>query len=104
MAEPVLDKSSPIPRVTWGFFIGFCVLLVAGAQFKMRMDDTVDRQQKYIERRDAQHAAHQEWSEGSHRSQQDEIARLESELEETHGRIDAMCQELAARWGEVICE
>ena len=82
----VLDDRTPLPRVTIGFFLGFVALVIAGTQFKVRQDDVADRQAKYIERRDAQHAATQ------------------AELEELHDRYDRLCQEIAARWSEVVCD
>ena len=88
----IISEGSALPRVTLGFFLAVIGLVVGGTQFYTQMSDVSARQAKYIERRDQQHA-----------EQQAEIRALEAELAATHDRIDAMCQELAAQWQEVVC-
>ena len=92
MPDEIIDKGSAIPRVSWAVFLTIMAFVVAGTRFQTRMDDVADRQQKYVERRDQQHAAQQEL-----------IEMLEAEIESTHDRMDALCQEVAARWQEVVC-
>lgn len=93
MMMKVIDKSSPIPRVSWAFFLAFVALVVAGTTFRNRMEDVADRQTKYIERRDQQHAA-----------QQVEIDALRAELRAHEEEYHDVCSELAVRWQELICD
>lgn len=92
----VLDRSSPIPRVTWGVFLSVLAAFGAGTVFFYRMNDVAERQQKYIERRDEQHATHQEWSEREHAEKDEQIAKLREEH-------DRLCEAVALHIREAIC-
>ena len=100
----IIDRSSPIPKVSWSVFLGVVALIVAATTWKnlsesthLRLrndiDDTVARQNKYIQRRDEQHAA-----------QQVEIDRLRAELRDHEERYHRMCHEIAVRLEEAICD
>ena len=89
----MLDNSAPIPRVSWGFFLGFCAMLLAGSRFWYSMDDVKDRQLKYIDRRDAQHV-----------EQQEEIDALRQENIKLEDKLERLCHQVAIRWQEDICE
>ncbi len=103
----ILDRSSPIPRVTWGVFLSVVAVIVAGTTWKNRSDtahtelraataDVGDRQAKYIDRRNTEHAVHKEWSEKQHADQQKRIEQLEDELHR-------VCEGLAVHIQEAIC-
>jgi hypothetical protein len=57
MSDDVLTQSSAIPRVSWGVFLSIVVAIVGGSGIHYELKDTRERQDKWIQRRDEQHAA-----------------------------------------------
>ena len=78
----VLDKGAVAPRVTWGFAILIATGIIAATLFGGRMSDVAERQNKYIVRRDAQHAEQQAEIDAL----RDLIHSLELSFTEEHGQ------------------
>ena len=77
----VIDKSTAIPRVSWGIFLSIVAAVVVVTTFASQMADVGDRQKTYIDRRNAQHEAMQAEVEAL----EAKIHELELSFTEQHG-------------------
>ena len=85
LVEPIIDKGTAVPRVSWGVFLVVVAAIVAGASFRATMLDVAARQDKYITRRNGQHDV------------------MERRMDALRDDYDSLCMEFAQEKASDLC-